>query len=451
MAVRVAPFVLLGIAGVAEAGDPPTVAVKDVAGAVAAAAKIDATAPRGVGQTIGTIDTATAADAKVVRDALVAKGFAIVDSFEADGTAVMTVDAKGVRATVSIGKDSGQIVVVANPSSVKPPGACVAVPNVKHPMRVISGAINQDGEYHDGETFWGFKTVRLADVDGDGILDAFVPIAKPYDCPEDVQWRVYAMRGSCGHDLGVVGKGAIQPTAMGPVAASGFRPIVVTSDRRAAASPDPEMAHTATTFTFSTKTGRYEQTDVKSSSGLCHHCARWHCTPGSPPQAVDVESVRRPAVAGSLSRRARCARPDGRPPVAAAKPGPIPKALIVPHAGYIYSGAIAASGFARIAGANLSRIVLVGPAHRVFVDGLAWPGTAQLRTPLGDVAVDLDAVRRIDATADAAAHAREHSLEVELPFLQRLAPAAKIVPLIGSRASAEESARSTRCGAARRR
>src|SRR5262249_25030836 len=58
--------------------------------------------------------------------------------------------------------------------------------------------------------------------------------------------------------------------------------------------------------------------------------------------------------------------------------------------------------------------------------------------PLGDVAVDLDALAMIDARANPAAHEREHSLEVELPFLQRLAPWARVVPLIGSRASAED-------------
>src|SRR4051812_27378784 len=93
--------------------------------------------------------------------------------------------------------------------------------------------------------------------------------------------------------------------------------------------------------------------------------------------------------------------------------GPCPKALIVPHAGYIYSGPIAASAFARIApyGDRIKRVVLVGPAHRVFVNGLASTGADRLRTPLGEIIVE-----QIDGVpANAAAHAREHSLEVELP------------------------------------
>jgi MEMO1 family protein len=119
-----------------------------------------------------------------------------------------------------------------------------------------------------------------------------------------------------------------------------------------------------------------------------------------------------------------------------------PKALIVPHAGYIYSGPIAASGFARIADAPITRVVLIGPAHRVFVEGLVSPGTTHLRTPLGDIEVDVEALRSVpDVAAHPGAHAREHSLEVELPFVQRLLPHAKVVPIAASHASSEHVGR----------
>lgn len=117
-----------------------------------------------------------------------------------------------------------------------------------------------------------------------------------------------------------------------------------------------------------------------------------------------------------------------------------PKALIVPHAGYVYSGPIAASAFARVAphGDRITRVVLIGPAHRVFVGGLVSPGASRLRTPLGELEVDLEALAQLrDVGIDASAHAREHSLEVELPFLQRVTPRAKIVPLAGTRADPE--------------
>jgi len=155
----------------------------------------------------------------------------------------------------------------------------------------------------------------------------------------------------------------------------------------------------------------------------------------------DVQaSVRAPAVAGSFypaSPEVLARAVDGLLAVAGAPGGPCPKALIVPHAGFIYSGPIAAAGFARVAahGPRFERIVLLGPAHRVAVDGIAAPGCTWLETPLGDVEVDLAALARVpQVTTSAAAHAREHCLEVELPFLQRIAPRAKIVPLVAGRA-----------------
>jgi len=118
---------------------------------------------------------------------------------------------------------------------------------------------------------------------------------------------------------------------------------------------------------------------------------------------------------------------------------PCPKALIVPHAGYIYSGPIAASAFSRVApfADRITRVVLIGPAHRVYVDGLVSPGASRLRTPLGELAVDDAALRELGLPVDAKAHAREHSLEVMLPFLQRVTPRAKLVPLAGTRATPE--------------
>ncbi|CAN5694567.1 AmmeMemoRadiSam system protein B [soil metagenome] len=116
----------------------------------------------------------------------------------------------------------------------------------------------------------------------------------------------------------------------------------------------------------------------------------------------------------------------------------VPKALIVPHAGFRYSGPIAASGFALIAKAadRLERVVIVGPAHRVYIEGLTWPGATHLQTPLGEIEVDVEAIRAIpELVAHPEAHAREHSLEVELPFIQRLAPRAKVIPIAASHAA----------------
>lgn len=123
-----------------------------------------------------------------------------------------------------------------------------------------------------------------------------------------------------------------------------------------------------------------------------------------------------------------------------------PKALILPHAGYLYSGAIAASGYASLGATAhaLRRIVLLGPSHRVWLRGLAVPTTQAFATPLGDVRVDtaaVEALRRLPAvTVSDAPHALEHSLEVHLPFLRHLAPLARIVPVVAGDASPDEVA-----------
>lgn len=154
------------------------------------------------------------------------------------------------------------------------------------------------------------------------------------------------------------------------------------------------------------------------------------------------QTTRPPAVAGAFypaSAGELASLIDGL--IATATPTklpPFPKAVVVPHAGYIYSGPTAAAGFARVAGAPIERVVIVGPAHRVYVPGLAWPGTTHVATPLGTVEVDVAAVERLpQLVADPHAHAREHSLEVQLPFMQRLFPGAKVIPIATSAAPPE--------------
>ena len=123
-----------------------------------------------------------------------------------------------------------------------------------------------------------------------------------------------------------------------------------------------------------------------------------------------------------------------------------PKAIIVPHAGYIYSGPTAATAYARLrAGRDtIKRVVLLGPVHRVPVNGLALPGVSVFATPLGRVQVDLDAITAIEnmpqVVESVAAHALEHSLEVQLPFLQTVLEDFTLVPLAVGDATAEQVA-----------
>ena len=114
--------------------------------------------------------------------------------------------------------------------------------------------------------------------------------------------------------------------------------------------------------------------------------------------------------------------------------GKNPKALIVPHAGYIYSGPIAASGYTHLTKlrARITRVVLLGPTHRVAVHGLAIPTSEEFQTPLGGVRIDRTA---LDAIADwpqivvsDEAHSEEDSLQVQLPFLQSLLDDFSLLP-----------------------
>ena len=116
--------------------------------------------------------------------------------------------------------------------------------------------------------------------------------------------------------------------------------------------------------------------------------------------------------------------------------GPVPKALIAPHAGYVYSGQIAASAYARLkpAKGRITRVILLGPCHRVPIQGLALSGADAFRTPLGDVPVDKPAAAAIidmpQVSVFDPTHELEHSLEVHLPFLQELLDAFSVVPLV---------------------
>lgn len=125
---------------------------------------------------------------------------------------------------------------------------------------------------------------------------------------------------------------------------------------------------------------------------------------------------------------------------------PPPKAIIAPHAGYIYSGPVAASAYARLepVRGRIHRVVLLGPVHRVPLRGLALPGVDSFATPLGTVPLDQEALATISrlpqVTESIDAHAWEHSLEVHVPFLQTVLDRFTLVPLAVGDASPEEVA-----------
>jgi AmmeMemoRadiSam system protein B len=166
-----------------------------------------------------------------------------------------------------------------------------------------------------------------------------------------------------------------------------------------------------------------------------------------------MASVRPAAIAGmfypgdaaALSRSIDGLLTGARSAAAGTVPA-VPKAIIAPHAGHIYSGPIAASIYSLIAPARarIKRVVLLGPTHRVAVYGIALPGVDAFATPLGNVAIDGEAVGKLMALpfvgTSAEAHRLEHSLEVHLPFLQKVIDDFVLVPLAVGRASAQQVA-----------
>jgi AmmeMemoRadiSam system protein B len=155
-------------------------------------------------------------------------------------------------------------------------------------------------------------------------------------------------------------------------------------------------------------------------------------------------TLRRPAVAGTfypddpraLRAQVQACLEEGRRRQGGLVGAVRPKALVVPHAGYVYSGSIAGSAYALVApwAAELRRVVLFGPSHQVAFHGLATSTAASWETPLGDVPLDVAgaaALARLpQVQALDAAHAHEHSLEVQLPFLQELLPEFALLPVV---------------------
>ena len=165
-----------------------------------------------------------------------------------------------------------------------------------------------------------------------------------------------------------------------------------------------------------------------------------------------MNQIRQPAVAGmfypadkqSLKDEVHQYLDQAHP--AHAEQKMIPKGIIVPHAGYIYSGPIAASAYKQIIPFKdtINRVVLLGPSHRVAFSGLAVPESDVFNTPLGNIPIDQEGIQLLSGlsqviTSDQA-HRDEHSLEVQLPFLQEILGEFSLIPLVVGEAERHEVA-----------
>jgi len=163
-----------------------------------------------------------------------------------------------------------------------------------------------------------------------------------------------------------------------------------------------------------------------------------------------MTKVRNPAVAGTFypARASDLKKAVAAYLDSADGNGVVPKAIIAPHAGYIYSGPVAASAYKWLvtskAGQSVKRVVLLGPSHFAPCRGLASSSAEAFVTPLGQVPLDRETIAQLESLPQVtlldAAHAREHSLEVQLPFLQSVLEEFNLIPLaIGNASPAEVS------------
>jgi hypothetical protein len=268
-------FVLAILATTARADE---LAVADVVPALArVAAKPDAKTPVGNAIEIGTLARSNnvASDAKVLRDAIAAAHYPILLDVD-EGRVVITIAIDKTRATIVLSEYGGTVALTPHPSTTRVSGSCVAIPSVDHEIYVSSRGIDQRGQQREGHTRIRYGTYHGLDVDGDGIPDALVPAPASKDqCGEELVYRVFVVRGACGHEVGRVGPGWIE--LAGPPDASGFHPLVATAQ---STGGDEHGAPTMNTLTtrFAVRHGAYVKLDSSSTSGTCHHCGHWSCT-----------------------------------------------------------------------------------------------------------------------------------------------------------------------------
>jgi len=155
------------------------------------------------------------------------------------------------------------------------PGPCVEIPQLVYEVDVTTQDVNTT-ETTPRTNHVKLETTYEIDLDGDGIEDAFVPIAEPHACPESVSWRVMIVRGTCGHDLGVISPGSISELIGGRTKASDFAPLITTAQKVSyGRRGEPEV--TTWSRTFAVDHDAYQQTSETKSSQVCGTCGMSRC------------------------------------------------------------------------------------------------------------------------------------------------------------------------------
>jgi hypothetical protein len=156
------------------------------------------------------------------------------------------------------------------------PGPCVTPPERTREFEVHTGGIDQQGEFRQANSRWSLSTRPSIDLDGDGRADVLVPDAKRGDCPWEVPYDVYVMRGRCGHKLGTI-VGGIDPVSFTSRFRNGLREVFTSADW--ASHGDaliPEHHTRERRYVFTGRTLRQVQ-DI-TRSGRCHHCGVSSCS-----------------------------------------------------------------------------------------------------------------------------------------------------------------------------
>jgi hypothetical protein len=213
---------------------------------------------------------------KVLADA----GMTVISVAPSGAGAVRTVELEsGARATLYVDHNSGWITLTPTPAAVKPRGRCVEIPAVRIVISRNSQAVDHHGQFHSNNLDASVETARLHDIDGDAVMDAFVPTAPADACPEQASWKVYVVRGSCGHYVGEVGPGYVEK---GPDRHRGYADLETSTSSSARDLKDPAPIVTRSRRQYEMRRGRYRQRSATTtSSGRCHHCGLSSCSRAS--------------------------------------------------------------------------------------------------------------------------------------------------------------------------